>query len=167
MLIDAYNVMFADGRIGPLLRRDPERARDEFLALVAQRAPHDGTTVIVVFDATRAPRPATEPGRIGQTRVRGLQVVYARESADTWIRERIGAASEPATITLVTSDREILATAAAHGAGILRVAEFLQLAARGHRRARELRQSEKPDHVGRREVEEWEKLFDERPKDDE
>jgi predicted RNA-binding protein with PIN domain len=161
-LIDAYNVMFAHPQLGPLLRRDLERARREFLALVAMRIPADGTTGIVVFDATRDPRPVTETGRTGRESQHGLQVVFARDSADAWIQDRIRQHAEPGSLTIVTADREILATAQAHGAGTLRVSEFLQLAARRNARARQLRQTEKPEHTSARELEEWERLFRER-----
>jgi|CXWL01.1.fsa_nt_gi predicted RNA-binding protein with PIN domain len=166
ILIDAYNVIYADPRLGPLVRRDAERAREEFLALVAQRVPADGSSAFVVFDAMRDPRPVTETGRTNKEYTRGLHVVYARESADTWIRERIQNATEPALITIVTSDREILETARAHGTGVLRVSDFLQLAARRHARTREIRDTKKPGHTSRREIEEWERLFGE-PREDE
>jgi predicted RNA-binding protein with PIN domain len=166
LLIDAYNVMFAHPRLGPLLRRDLERARDEFLALVAERMPADGTLGFVVFDAARDPRPITETGRTGTAYERGLQVVFARTSADDWIQERIRGHADPSVLTIVTADRAILETARAHGAQVLRVATFLQLAARRHARARELRQTEKPTHQSAREIEEWRRLF-EKPREDE
>ena len=162
ILIDAYNVIYADPRLGPLVRRDAARARDEFLALVAARLPPDGSLGVVVFDAMREPRPPTETGRTGRQRQHGLQVVFARESADTWIQNRIRDHPEPAALTIVTSDNAILATARAHGAGILRVSDFLQLAARRQARLREIRSSEKPAHQSARELEEWERLFGER-----
>ena len=39
ILIDAYNVIFADPKLGPLVRQDAERARNEFLAFVAPQIP--------------------------------------------------------------------------------------------------------------------------------
>jgi predicted RNA-binding protein with PIN domain len=165
-LIDAYNVMFAHPQLGPLLRRDLERAREEFLALVAMRIPADGTLGVVVFDATRDPRPVTEVGRTGGGKQRGLQVVFARDSADAWIQKRIRDHEDASCLTIVTSDREILATARAHGAGITRVSEFLQLAARRNARTRALRDREKPEHSSQREIDEWKKLF-EKPRDEE
>src|SRR5262245_38249018 len=103
-LIDAYNVIFAHSRLGPLVRRDPEAAREQFLALVAQRLPPDGTRGIVVFDAAREPRPTTETGRTHSDYARGLQIVYARETADTWIRERIRNHEDASQVTVITSD---------------------------------------------------------------
>lgn len=166
ILIDAYNVIYAHPKLGPLVRRDAARAREEFLALVASRLPADGSVGIVVFDAMRDPRPPSETGRTGRERQRGLQVVYARESADAWIQTRIREHAEPGLLTIVTSDNAILATARAHGAVILRVSDFLQLAARRQARLREIRSSEKPAHQSPREIEEWERLFGERQRDD-
>lgn len=165
ILIDAYNVIYADPKLGPLVRRDAERARAEFLALVAARLPPDGSLGVVVFDAMRDPRPPAETGRTGRQRTHGLQVVYARESADAWIQDRIRAHPDPGRLTIVTSDKAILDTARAHGAGILRVSDFLQLAARRQARLREIRSSEKPAHQSRRELEEWERLFGRRSAD--
>jgi predicted RNA-binding protein with PIN domain len=166
MLIDAYNVLFAHPRLGPLVRRDPEAARHEFLALVAQRQPADGTRVVVVFDAHREPGPPTATGRTGRSYEKGVHVVFAPETADAWIQAHVRRHPEPADVTVVTSDREILATARAHGCPVLRVSEFLQLGERRRRRAEELRRSEKPQHQSPREIEEWERLFGERDEED-
>jgi predicted RNA-binding protein with PIN domain len=163
ILIDAYNVLYADPRLNALMRRDVERAREEFVAWVAVRLPPESGLGVVVFDAMRDPRPVTETGRAHTSMQRGLQIVYARDSADTWIRDRIRTHAQPALLTIVTSDREILETARTHGAGILRVSEFLQLGSRQKQRLREIRDREKPEHQSRREIAEWERLFGERP----
>jgi predicted RNA-binding protein with PIN domain len=166
ILIDAYNVMFADPRLGPLARHDLERAREALLALVVQRLPADGRVGVVVFDAVRDPPQISQTGRTGREYVRGLQVVYARQTADAWIQERIRSHPDPSSLTVVTSDRAILETARAHGAGILRVSEFLRLAARRQARMRDLRSGEKPEKPSAREVEEMRKLF-EKPREEE
>ena len=121
---------------------------------------------MVVFDAMRDPRPVTETGRTNKDYTHGVHVVYARETADTWIQERIRNHTDPSLVTVVTSDREILSTAQAFGSTVLRVSEFLQLAAKRHARMREIRDTEKPEHTSRREIEEWERLFGERREDE-
>jgi predicted RNA-binding protein with PIN domain len=166
LLIDAYNVMFADPRLGPLVRRDAEAARREFLALVEQRRPADGSRVVVVFDAHRNPGPPTTAGRVGRDYAHGVHVVFATETADAWIQARMRGHRDPGSLAVVTSDREILATAQAHGCRIVRVSEFLQLRERRTRRARQVRDREKPEHLSAREVEEWERLFGERNEDE-
>lgn len=165
-LIDAYNVMFAHPRLGPLLRRDLEQARNEFLTMVAQLVPADGSLGVVVFDAHRDPAPPTTTGRTRGTTRHGLRVVYARDSADAWIQQRIREHSEPATLTIVTADREILDTARAHGCAILRVSQFLRLQSKRRARLRDLRDSEKPQHQSQREIDEWRRIF-EKPRDEE
>lgn len=162
VLIDAYNVMFAHPQLGPLIRRDNEAARREFLAYVSRNRPAGARRVHVVFDAHRDPAPPTTPGRTRSAYESGLHVVFATETADVWIQSRIRNASDPGQITVVTSDREILATAAAHGAGILRVSTFLKLQRRRSSRAR----ADKPSHMSKRELQRWEKLFRERDDED-
>lgn len=165
ILIDAYNVMFAHPHLGPLLRRDLERARDEFLALVARLRPADATRVVVVFDAQRNPSPITAVGRTSESYRNSIHVVYARGSADAWIMRRIREDESPGALTIVTSDREILDAARAHGAGIRRVSEFLELPQKRRARLRRIRESEKPDRSSPGELAEWERLFGE-PRDD-
>jgi predicted RNA-binding protein with PIN domain len=166
ILIDAYNVMFAHPSIAPLLRRDAERARDEFLALVDRTRPPDGTRTVVVFDAHRSPAQPASLGRTGSEYRKGLHVVYARDSADAWIMERIRTHEDPRVLSIVTSDREILDTVRAHGATILRVSEFLNLPRKQHQRVRDLHATEKPEHESPRQIDDWEKLFRE-PRDEE
>lgn len=165
LLIDAFNVIFAHPRLGPLVRRDPERAREEFLVLVAGRVPSDGSRVVVVFDAHRDPGPVAGKGRQGSTQRHGVEAVFATETADTWIREHIRNAEDGRAITVVTSDREILDTARAHHCTIRRVSEFLQLGTRSAKSRREP-ESDKPGRSSAREIAEWEQLFDNRPPDD-
>ena len=165
ILIDAFNVIFAHPRLGPLVRRDPERAREEFLVLVAGRVPSDGSRVVVVFDAHRDPGPVAGKGRQGAMQRHGVQAVFATETADTWIREHIRTAEDARGITVVTSDREILDTARAHHCTILRVSDFLQLGTRAGKSRREP-DSDKPGRSSAREIAEWEQLFGS-PRDEE
>jgi predicted RNA-binding protein with PIN domain len=166
LLIDAYNVMFAHPRIGPLVRHDRERAREAFLEFVSQSRPADATRVVVVFDAHREPGGPHAPGRVGRDYRGNVHVVFAPETADVWIQRRIREHDDPTQLTVVTSDREILATVRAHGATVLRVSEFLSLPAERRRRADQNRARDKPEHMSRRELEEWERLF-EKPRDEE
>jgi predicted RNA-binding protein with PIN domain len=125
-----------------------------------------GFAVTVVFDAMRNPRPVTEVGRTDMQTKGGVRIVYARASADAWIRERMQSHAEPALVTVVTSDREILASATAAGCASMRVTEFLQLDAGRKKKARDLRDSEKPQHQSKRQLAEWERLFGNRPDDE-
>jgi predicted RNA-binding protein with PIN domain len=164
-LIDAYNVIFAHPKLGPLARQDVARARDEFLALVSQIRPADASRVVVVFDAHRDPAPATETGVRNRAHARGLLVVYAPESADTWIREHVRSHAHPQQLTVVTSDREILATAKAYGAAMQRAREFLRIPVK--RQPRPAPGTEPAPHLSKRELAEWERLFERKADDDE
>lgn len=166
LLIDAYNVMFAHGRLGPLLRRDREQAREQFLVLVAQRVPADGTACYVVFDATRDPVEPTAQAGSRRGGHPGLHVVFARETADVWIQKRIREHPDPTSIAVVTADREILETARAYRAGSIRVSEFLQLPRPLRKRRRQDRATEKPEHESERQIEQWRRLFEDRRKDE-
>lgn len=167
LLIDAYNVIFAHPKLGPLVRRDPERARQQFLEYVQAHRPSDSSRVTVVFDAHRDPAGASDAGRRNRAYSSAVHVVFARETADAWIQRRVREASQPSRITVVTSDREILETVRAHGAHRLPVSDFLQLRRKRSARARDLRAStDKPDSMSKRELQEWQKLFEERPEDD-
>lgn len=165
VLIDAYNVMFAHPKIGPLVRSNNEAARQEFLALVAANRPVGTAHIYVVFDAHRSPAPRTEVGRSDRDYDRGLHVIFATETADVWIQNRVRQAADPKAITVVTSDREILSTVTAHQAEILRVSEFLKLRQRNARRATDNR-PDKPSHVSNKELAQWEKLFSEEREDE-
>lgn len=165
LLIDAYNVIFAHPHLGPLVRRRPEEARNRFLEYVQANRPVDSSRVTVVFDAHRDPGSPSEPGRQNRAYSSTVHVIFARETADVWIQRRVRNATHPARITVVTSDREILATVRACGAQHLAVSKFLGL--RRKRRARTTRDAdEKPDSMSARELEEWERLFEERTDDD-
>jgi len=167
ILIDAYNVIFAHPRFGPLVRRDPEAARQQFLEYVQAHRPTDSSRVTVVFDAHREPGAANDAGRQGRSYSSTVHVVFALETADVWIQTRVRESAHPGLITVVTSDREILATVHAHGAQRLAVSEFLHRR-RPRRMAASRRQSsdEKPQSMSRRELEELERLFEERKKDE-
>jgi hypothetical protein len=165
LLIDAFNVMFAHPRLGPLLRRDLETARHEFLLLVNQLRPPDATRVYVVFDAHRDPGPPEPAGRSDHYSG-SVHVVFARETADVWIQRRIHAHPEPRRLTVVTSDRAILDTVRSHGARHLRVSDFLRLQARRRQAPEAAAGDDKPVSSSRREIEDLERLFEERGEED-
>ena len=164
LLIDAFNVMFAHPRLGPLVRRDQAAAREAFLVFVRQNRPVDATRVYVVFDAHRDKGPAMEMGRQDTSYSGSVHAVFAHETADVWIQRRVREHPDPTLVTVITSDNAIIATVKAYGARLLRVKEFLRLPERrkaGDATARD-RAAEKPERVTRRELEEWERLFGER-----
>lgn len=167
LLIDAFNVMFAHPKFGPLVRKNAEQAREEFLTWVNQNRPSDSSRVYVVFDAHRDPGPIAGTGKQTSHYQGAVHVVFARETADVWIQQRLRSHPNPQELTVVTSDRAILATVHAYKAQHLRVSEFLRLPA-SRRRKRQARAStdDKPARPTKREVEEWQRIFEERPDED-
>jgi predicted RNA-binding protein with PIN domain len=110
-LIDGYNVMHADGRLGPHLGREGfRRARRRFLdELALALGPGLSAETTVVFDAS------LPPGDFGVvSSYRGLDVRFALgdENADARIEQLIAAHSNPKTLSVVSSDRRIRQAAA-------------------------------------------------------
>jgi predicted RNA-binding protein with PIN domain len=125
-LIDGYNVMHADGKLGPKLSREGfRRARRRFLDELADVLPveHEGD-VTVVFDASVPP--ADFP--ISST-YRGLRVIFAYgdEDADSRIEYILGHDSNPRSLTVVSSDRRIRDAASRRRARPLTADAFLDL----------------------------------------
>ena len=106
VLIDGYNVMFANGLLGKRLGPDGLRKiRHRFLNDLADAlGPLDALETTVVFDAAQAP-----PGMPKQTPHKGLLVVFAvdDENADARIEHLIAKHSHPKGLTVVSSDRRI------------------------------------------------------------
>jgi predicted RNA-binding protein with PIN domain len=109
-LIDGYNVMHADGRLGPKLgprlgREGFRRARRRFLDdLSAALGPVVARETTVVFDATFPPSDFQTISTY-----RGLDVVFALgdENADARIEQLIAEHANPKTMTVISSDRRI------------------------------------------------------------
>jgi len=167
LLIDAYNVIYADAQLRPVMLRDPEQARAGFVARVLRHLPPGNTQGIIVFDAMRDPAPVTGTGRMHEESRGSLRIVYARETADTWIIRYMAAHAATRPLAVVTSDREILEAARTHGVRIVRVSEFLRTGTKRSARMERLRDTEKPSHTSAREVAERERLFEERRPEDE
>jgi predicted RNA-binding protein with PIN domain len=105
-LIDGYNVMHADGRLGPRLGREGfRRARRRFLDdLAASLGPTLSAQATVVFDAT------VPPGDFSVVSTyRGIEVVFALgdENADARIEQLIAGHPNPKSLVVFSSDRRI------------------------------------------------------------
>jgi uncharacterized protein len=105
-LIDGYNVMHADGRLGPRLGREGfRRARRRFLDdISAALGPVAARETTVVFDAT------VPPGDFQTVSTyRGLDVLFALgdENADARIEHLIAEHTNPRTLSVISSDRRI------------------------------------------------------------
>jgi hypothetical protein len=115
--------MHAGGRIGPQLGREGfARARRRFLhelaeALGSERTPR----VTVVFDAAAPPRDFSL-----ETTYLGLHLVFALgdEDADERIERILGQDSNPANLTVVSTDRRLRLAAARRRAQSMTAEEF-------------------------------------------
>jgi predicted RNA-binding protein with PIN domain len=150
VLIDGHNLI---GRLPDISLGDP----DDEVRLVARLQAYAGRTgkrVTVVFDRGL-------PGGRSRALSRGrVEVVFAPtgRNADMLLMERIRRARNPRGLTVVTSDREVIATARDRGARVVRAEEFV-----GELEPSPAPQGTgKPDaHLSPEQVEEWLELFDE------
>ncbi len=121
LILDAYNVIGALDRYRDA--DDFDAARDLLITDALKAAGWTGRTIIVVFDAHRAPDPRREEPRAGGA----VRVVYSApgESADDEI-ERLLAKLEGAA-TVFTADFALQRTALARGSTRATPSEFANL----------------------------------------
>jgi len=150
-LIDGHNLI-GRGQLPDLRLDDPE---DEAKLVARLRAycARTGKRVTVVFDRGL-------PGGRSELSGGGVKVVFASagHTADGILRERIRRARDPRGLTVVTSDREVIAAAQAREARVMRSEEFAaQLSAS---RPVEVG-GKKKEHLSAEEVKEWLQIFGE------
>ncbi len=167
-LIDGYNVVFYRSR---LTRTCPphrlRKARESFLNLLARFCERSDLPVTVVFDGV-----SELPGFIQDRSFEGrVEVIYSPrgQSADESIRSLLDRRAEKQHPSVVTSDRELAASARARSVAVLSAADFLDLAAEvtGGTAPAPGQQPPKADPdvrakregISREEAEDWEKLF--------
>jgi len=149
LLIDGHNLI---GRMPDLSLDDP----DDEAKLVARLRTYCMRTrkrATVVFDQG-LPGGPSEPLSRG-----GVKVVFAPagHTADSILRERIRRARDPRGLTVITSDREILAAARARGVRVMRSERF------AHELVAAPRATGVDDvHLSPEEVDEWLRMFGER-----
>ena len=151
-LIDGHNLI---GRLPDLSLDDPD---DEAKLVARLRAycARTGRRVTVAFDH------GLPGGRSRELSGGRVEVVFASagHTADGILRERIRRARDPRGLTVVTSDREVIAAARARGARVARSEEFAaQLSAP---RAGEVEENVDGDvHLSAAQVTEWLQVFGE------
>ncbi len=149
LLIDGHNLI-GRGRLPGLRLDDP----DDEAKLVARLRAYCARTrkrITVVFDRGL---PGGRSGLSGG----GVEVVFASggRAADGILRERVRRARDPRGLTVVTSDREVIAAVQAGGARVMRSEEFAaQLS------APQTAPVERDVHLSAEEVEEWLRVFGE------
>jgi predicted RNA-binding protein with PIN domain len=146
-LIDGHNLI---GRL-PDVRLDDPDDEAKLAARLRTYSARTGRRITVVFDR------GLPGGRSWELSGGGVEVVFAASghTADGILRERIRRARDPRGLTVVTSDREVIAAAQARGARVMRSERFAaQLG--GPQTA----STEQDVHLSAEEVEEWLKVFE-------
>ena len=121
VLIDGYNIIFADDYLKDLFARDGGSARDQLLDRLSNYAGYTGFEVTVVFDAYNVPSSeAREEDR------NGVKVVFTAENEPADIRMGVmTSAARDRQIYVVSSDSLVQTDAWAHGAFRISSREFL------------------------------------------
>ncbi len=154
LLIDGHNLI---GQMPDISLADPDDEAKLVMRLRRYATAKRGRQVVVVFDHGVY----GHPGRLNGY---GVTCYFARspQDADTQIIRRLNALERPREWALVTSDRQLVRAARDRGVRVISAQEFagrLQTPA-----AKPAPLDEKPDvRLSEAEVEEWLKLFGERP----
>jgi len=123
VIVDGYNVIYADSRLKKTVKRDLQAARQQLIDRIARYLEKKNLQITVVFD-----------GRGGLTdvdiRIPGkLQILFSSsgQTADEVILEMLYASSNPRKYTVVTSDMADIGRAARGlGSQLLSSTEFLK-----------------------------------------
>lgn len=119
-IIDGFNLGFKIPRVAQALRSgDVEEAIREIITFAGRNVPLSARKIILVFDGQRGTYSyiATPPN---------MRLTFSRapETADDLIRKHLRGLSSAGEWTVVTSDREIISTAKAAGASVIRSEDF-------------------------------------------
>ena len=126
ILIDGYNLIFADGYLKDLSARDMGSARDQLIDRICNYAGYTGCETVVLFDAYNVPY-----GTGHEEVINGVRVMFTAEDEPADIRMGMMAAeSRGRHVYVVTSDNLVQTDAWAHGALRISSREFLDMLAR-------------------------------------
>jgi predicted RNA-binding protein with PIN domain len=155
LLIDGHNLI-GRGQLPGLHLDDPD---DEAKLVIRLRTycARTGKRVTVVFDHGLPGGPSWELSG------GGVEAVFAPagRTADGILRERVRRARDPRALTVVTSDRHVIAAVQARGARVIRAEEF----AAQLNPPPPAKDGVKDEQVSAAEVAEWLKLFAQRAKE--
>lgn len=126
VLIDGYNLIYADEYLRDLSARDPGSARDQLIDRLGNYAGYTGFEVTVVFDAYRVPY-----GDLHEEDHNGVSVVFTAEDEPADIRMGLMTAGlKDRRIYVVSSDSLVQQDAFTHGALRISSREFFAELAR-------------------------------------
>jgi len=122
VLVDGYNVIFADEELADWVRcGQAQKARETLVARLTEYQALSGEPVIVVFDGT------VSVGLPADGRAT-IKILYSRspQKADEVLQEIIATAPNPRGLTVVSTDREIRKAAKAKRAKPVPAEDFLK-----------------------------------------
>jgi predicted RNA-binding protein with PIN domain len=161
VLVDGYNVIFADEELADAMRCGrTEQAREGLVARLTQYQALSGEPVIVVFDGT------VDVGLPADGRA-AVKILYSRspQKADEVLREILDTAPNPRGLTVVSTDREIRKAAKAKRAKPVLADAFLKEMERLFAREEDAPPPEPGEKYGqpisRNELRQWLKIFGE------
>lgn len=126
ILIDGYNIIFADEYLKDLFARDGGSARDQLIDMLGNYAGYTGSEVTVVFDAYNVPL-----SEVREEDRNGVKVVFTAENEPADIRMGVmAAAAGDRRVYVVSSDSLVQTDAMTHGALRISSREFLAELAR-------------------------------------
>ena len=126
ILIDGYNIIFADEYLKDLFSRDAGSARDQLLDRISNYAGYTGFEVTIVFDAYNV-----SMGELREEDRNGVRVVFTAENEPADIRMGImTSAVTDRQVYVVSSDSLVQQDAFTHGALRISSREFLSELAR-------------------------------------
>ena len=121
VLIDGYNLIFADEYLKDLSKRDAGSARDQLIDRICNYAGYTGFDVAMVFDAYKVPF-----GELREENHNGVRVIFTGEDEPADIRMGIMTSEiKDRRIYVVSSDSLVQQDAFTHGALRISSREFL------------------------------------------
>ena len=119
IIIDGYNLIRQSDRLSILDLQDIQSGRDALVDMLATYKKVKSHRITVVFDGTTAPLYSQQ-----RNRQKGITIIFSRkgESADTVIKKM--ARKERQAALVVSSDQDIVQSAAASGAATVSANDF-------------------------------------------
>ena len=119
IIIDGYNLIRQSNRLSILDLQDIQSGRDALVDMLAAYKKVKSHRITVVFDGTTAPLPSQQ-----RNRRKGITIIFSHkgESADTVIKKM--ARKERQAALVVSSDQDIVQSAAASGAATVSASDF-------------------------------------------
>ena len=119
IIIDGYNLIRQSGNLSRLDLQDIQFGRQALIDMLAAYKKIKAHRITVVFDGTRAPRFSQQ-----RDRQKGIDIIFSHsgQSADAVIKKM--ARREKQQALVVSSDRDIVRSAASSGAATISALEF-------------------------------------------